>query len=406
MIEHINYRVSPQQFANKCIVNTKIFETVSNLIEGYEEISAHDLIALAVLAEAVVFNERLIVEDGVIFDYETEDTEFGLSGGAVEILATLTRGKAVESVTPESAANQIYTEAVVLAMPGAEPIRTSMIHESYIVIETDPEKYQSIPVDRLTEYKWKSLLDKTYDPNYLTALDKYGYNDERYVDFRPPWKLLADCHGIPYISDAFYTVRDVNIKYPTNIGVELYTKIVELHEAYFKKIQNYLGPTYVYIPPILSLVLELCKTPDDIPIALMSLRHKYTSLRKKCTTLETDLRQAKSIQDQIEIIRDIDIAYNAIASKVSTPDRRLILRLFDVVKEIDPLHMSIEALNQANELILEQDGVLKIPGYYNFWKATTQVEQGLPLLKRVFKNQVTPKLLSDMNKLVRSTEKM
>jgi hypothetical protein len=402
---NINYRSDPRLFSNKCILNMGMLETVVDLIEGNEPVNAHHLVVLAILAESVVLNESVILEDDVVFDSDVLRDSWGFNTGTVDLVNVLESGGAIEPVGGESAGNTIYSEGSVLGHPGAEPIRVSLIHGSHVVIEWDENKYAATPIDKMPLRNWHKFAREVWENSYFQALAKYGYDrTDRYGEFRLPWKLLADCHGIPYISDAFYTARDVNTKYPTNIGIELYRKLEQLHTTYFKKISRFLGPTYVYIPPILSLILKECKSPEDIPPALVSLRAKHKSFRSKCTSLEIELRQAKKLQDQIEIIRDIETAYEAIATKVATPNRRLLLRLFDVVKEVDPLHMSIETLNQAKEYLLEEDGVLKIPGYYNLWKATTQVEQGLPLLKRIFGTAVRPELLADMNDLVKTVK--
>ena len=63
--------------------------------------------------------------------------------------------------------------------------------------------------------------------------------------------------------------------------------------------------------------------------------------------------------------------------------------------------MGTTALDQAKEYLVEEQGLLKMPGYYDLWKASVEVEQGLPLLQRVFGSQLTPRLLEDMDRLMK-----
>ena len=93
------------------------------------------------------------------------------------------------------------------------------------------------------------------------------------------------------------------------------------------------------------------------------------------------------------------------AGKIKEPKKRILLRLFDVLKALDPISMGSAALDELKDIALERQGLLQVKGYYNLWEAMIDAEQGLPHLKRVFKKQVTPRLLTEMRKLSRSMAK-
>ena len=63
-VTHINYRLEPKKFSNRAMLDRDILSQVGGLAQG-DSIEAETLIALAVLAETVVFNEKIIITDDI-----------------------------------------------------------------------------------------------------------------------------------------------------------------------------------------------------------------------------------------------------------------------------------------------------------------------------------------------------
>lgn len=236
----------------------------------------------------------------------------------------------------------------------------------------------------------------------LGTLKQYGLKGHETILDTKQSKLiymLADCHGVPYCSDIYYGVRDCGEKLPTNIGMDLYRKIEEMHEEWFNKIRNYLGPTYYRLPSALALVLSKCKRYQDIPDALVSTREQFSSLRERCTLLEIDLRTAKTIEKQIKIILEIESCREAVAKQALVNKPRISNRLFDILKHIDPIKMATEAIDQAKEYDLEREALIKIPSYFDLWSTSLDVEQALPQIQRLFGDTNASDILHRFTKL-------
>ena len=58
------------------------------------------------------------------------------------------------------------------------------------------------------------------------------------------------------------------------------------YKEYFSKISKYLGPTYIRIPSLLSMVLQNSKSIDDIPKVTMQIRDYFSKFNMEVTELE------------------------------------------------------------------------------------------------------------------------
>ena len=69
-------------------------------------------------------------------------------------------------------------------------------------------------------------------------------------------------------------------------------------------------------------------------------------------------------------------------------------------------------LSGLREMRIEEKGLMLIPGYYDLWKATEEVEQALPQLKCLFGKQLSDTffdellLRSNLNKIIVKRGKM
>jgi len=411
-IQEINYLSEPKKFSNRCLVNIGMIDHFCLLFDG-EYFEAEDLINLSILVQAIVFNESLIVVDdlGVV---ESGENYPHLASSTSRFLKLLEDDNIIDLRGIGNTGNDLMFEACLLSFPFEEPVKIFFMHDSNILIQRN-QKWENYDLAYLVQgyrnpkiklqgdvqnLSDEEIILSKWDKSFKEAYEKFSIGKFTVLSSFP-WKLLSHCHGIPYISDNFYTLKEIKSEAPTNIGHELYRKLEELHKSYFREVRKYLGPTYVYLPPLISILLQECNTIDDIPNKLIQLRKEYNNFRKKCTDLEIELRNAKNMKSQFEIIKEIETSYNSLKTKAGKPNYRLIMRLFDIVKKIDPIQMGIETLSQIKDVIIEEEGLIKIPGYYNLWQASLEAEQGYPLIKRVFGSQLSPDFFVDMNNLMR-----
>jgi len=65
--------------------------------------------------------------------------------------------------------------------------------------------------------------------------------------------------------------------------------------------------------------------------------------------------------------------------------------------------MGLKLLDLAKSYDVERQALLKLPGYYDLYKATLEIEQGVPLLKRLFGRDVSPHFAADLESMYLAT---
>lgn len=404
-IHNINYLVDPEKFSNRIVVNLSFIESLAEKLFEDEDskINTRDILDLASLVESIVLNEQLILEDDLVISGKDEFNS--RTSATQKFLYSLDKDGVIDPACGDSAGHILYEEGSEIGTPRSD-IKIKLVHDSHVIWErveiNDPELEDD---EFFTPWEERAL--KSFDPKYMAAIEKYQLSElplnyfDRYDEFyfggepSPPWLLLTRCHGIPYLSDSFYTLRDVNLQYPTNIGIELYQKLEQLHRRYFQEIRKFLGPTYIRIPSILSIVLQKCNQLEDIPESILSTREQFAKFRNRCTQLELEMRTAKKIKNQYRIIKEIESSYKSIETKFEKQKTRLLNRMFTVVKNIDPIKMFGGLIDEANKYDIEEQGLVQFSGYYDLWKASEDVEQAFPLLDRIFSYRLDKNIVRD-----------
>ena len=173
----------------------------------------------------------------------------------------------------------------------------------------------------------------------------------------------------------------------------------EYYKTYFEKISEYLGPTYVRIPTLLILVLQECRSIEEIPLVTAQLKDRFADFVLNTTMLEIQLRTAPTIYEQIQIFKEIEDCYNTIVKKYNTNKKRIQNRVLDIAQNLDIKTMITNGIEEIRNWNIEQNGLLLIPGYDNMWEASEEVKQSLPLLKRLFGKQINDDFLLDLYKI-------
>lgn len=398
-METPSYRTRAELFANKILMNKYFLWDIGELTEEKRQITASDILKITAFAEAVAFNENLLFTNGPDINDFADDLDDELPISAKDIVRALVASDVLDD---SSTLTLLRNEFLKLCSDDTEfeIILDPVYGKLYRLVDGRVVSSVKALFKARGEDNRKILAQRAmnrWKKEQAEAIIRHGYlNKKQYDNITSVWMFLADVHGIPYITDEYYVVRDVQLRHPTNIGLDLFKRLEKIHREYFENIRNYLGPSYAYIPPILTLVLENCKSISDLPRAILSVRGEFQDFRSRCTKLEIELRNARTYFEQVEIIKEIELVYEGVSRKVREPNRRILNRVFDIVKEIDPADMGAKALEQARDLFDERNGIIQIKGYYDIWTSLTKVKQNDLLLERVFGKREAERIMTEM----------
>jgi hypothetical protein len=371
----MNYYDNAKELSNASVVDLYVLDELAEKIDYQDPITPVDIINLARLVESFVLSNEVVIRDQevVIPDAELFDFDFSFT----------------EKWIKEFSDNHVIKFGTECA--------SSVLSNEFVMFD----KRASRIARELDDWMQKPKL--YFDDEIHNIIPEFNDFEDSTLRVREReiatniWDTMTSFYGVPFLCEDI-TKTSHHAKKVTNISFDLYQKIEEYYSDYFKEISKYLGPTYIRIPFLLSLVLNECSSLDDLPSATMYIRDRFSEFNMETTELEYQLRTTKTIYEQAKILKTIEDSYNNIASKYKSNKTRIQSRIFDVVQSFDLKDMASTIIKDVRKIHVEENGLLLIPGYYDIWRAVEDIEQAFPQLKRVFGKQLSDTFFDDFLK--------
>jgi len=170
--------------------------------------------------------------------------------------------------------------------------------------------------DLAPDIKRKFGYDYSWTYHYYKEVEIYskfakrtriGFNDNVFMQ---PFIVLNFSPSKNFI-DIFYN----NLKHVRNQEIEQ-----------FLELQN----PYIYLlPPLTAILLQRCKTLEDLPDELIKLREEFQHLRKALTEFQKRFEEASTIKEKIEVKKEFQESINLFVRKVRKPKKRIIKTIMD-----------------------------------------------------------------------------
>lgn len=371
----MNYYDNAKELSNASVVDLYVLDELAEKIDYQDPITPVDIINLARLVESFVLSNEVVIRDQevVIPDAELFDFDFSFTKKWIK----------------EFSDNHVIKFGTECA--------SSVLSNEFVMFD----KRASRIARELDDWMQKPKL--YFDDEIHNIIPEFNDFEDSTLRVREReiatniWDTMTSFYGVPFLCEDI-TKTSHHAKKVTNISFDLYQKIEEYYSDYFKEISKYLGPTYIRIPFLLSLVLNECSSLDDLPSATMYIRDRFSEFNMETTELEYQLRTTKTIYEQAKILKTIEDSYNNIASKYKSNKTRIQSRIFDVVQSFDLKDMASTIIKDVRKIHVEENGLLLIPGYYDIWRAVEDIEQAFPQLKRVFGKQLSDTFFDDFLK--------
>lgn len=350
--------------SNVSMVDINLIDSIAEIIDDETKVTPKHIIDLSRLIESFVLHQEIVIKDSIwvldsgnnCFDYPFTEQWIKLfeHGGIIR--------------DSENSAFNALTN----------------IYPKYVTSQDLPEYGGDDYDDIMTEELFDEYLLKSSENNTLT------------------WRVITNTLGIPFLSsDLDSEIKDSQRR---TISQEMYRKMENYHKPFLEEMSELIGPTYVSMPTLLSLVLQECNSVADIPTVTMQIRDSLSEYVHTTTMLEYDLRTSKNIKDMRTILQDMKTCYEAITRQFSrTPQkRRIITRIISLMQAVIQVFRNpVDLIKSIKEWSDEEDAILLIPGYYDLWNASTEVEQARPTLERLFGNQIDIIFLRDLDAMNR-----
>jgi hypothetical protein len=156
-----------------------------------------------------------------------------------------------------------------------------------------------------------------------------------------------------------------------------------------KPLQSMMQSRLVPIPPLTALLLDRCKTADDIPSELSALRTRFSSARAELLKYELRLASANTLGDQFDAIRDIERAQLRIAEVVAREDRwgitkSLVRHAWDIAKQGSLFKAATSLVDLSLDPLLNRPSRRLATHFVDIQRQLREVNGYFGLLERVF----------------------
>jgi len=136
-----------------------------------------------------------------------------------------------------------------------------------------------------------------------------GAYDASMASLRTMYYVFASEHyRLPYLASA--SVQGVQRRFPNyfqpSVKEKLYEQLASALRAAVETVAHEFDGFIVFVPPFSAIVFHRASTPTSIPSETLALREEYKELRSKLRGLEFDRLEARSLNDRLKVLRQIE----------------------------------------------------------------------------------------------------
>ena len=83
------------------------------------------------------------------------------------------------------------------------------------------------------------------------------------------------------------------------------------------------------LPPLTTILLQRCRTLEDLPTELIKLRAEFENLRESLTKYQKSYEEAATIKDKLELKREFQNSVDLLMQKVTRGKKRIMKTIID-----------------------------------------------------------------------------
>lgn len=175
------------------------------------------------------------------------------------------------------------------------------------------------------------------------------------------------------------------------ISLDLYRKMADVYNVNTEEILKHCGYSRLPLPPLTTILLSRCRSKEEIPFRLKELRDEFSSLREVCRLHEIRLNNTLTLREQFEVIKEYEEFWESFSKRYKNRSTRLIFRIWDIVKEANPLKYFTKSVDNLIEWDQERVILNRFKGLLDMWNLTLQapsIQNQLSDVERLFGSAV------------------
>lgn len=170
-----------------------------------------------------------------------------------------------------------------------------------------------------------------------------------------------------------------------DLSRSFYNEVALIHKLRLNQLERFSKSYFIYIPPLLSILLQRCKKREHLPEQLLKLRNEFSDLRREMAIYEDELQKHSKLKDKLDIIEDMEESRKKLVEKISGSKKTSIIRrIWSVVKDKSLWTM----FTKLADIVLQWDEnrllISRVSRFVDIYNLSLEIEEYDKLLVKIF----------------------
>jgi hypothetical protein len=121
----------------------------------------------------------------------------------------------------------------------------------------------------------------------------------------------------------------LNFQHSENFIDIFYNRLKDVRDKQIMEFLELEQPWIYSLPPLTAILLQRCKTLEDIPTELIKIRDEFKDLRSSLTKYEENYAEAVTLKDKLELKREFENSIKLFMRKVTGGRKRIMKTIID-----------------------------------------------------------------------------
>jgi len=125
-----------------------------------------------------------------------------------------------------------------------------------------------------------------------------------------------------------------NFQHSENFIDIFYRQLKETRDKQITELLDLEQPWIYSLPPLTTILLQRCRTLEDLPAELIKLRGEFKNLRESLTKYQKSYEEAVTIKGKLELKREFQNSIDRLMRKVTRGKRRIMKTIIDFAVDL------------------------------------------------------------------------
>jgi hypothetical protein len=183
----------------------------------------------------------------------------------------------------------------------------------------------------------------------------------------------------------------LNFQHSENFIDIFYKQLKEVRDKQITELLDLEQPWIYNLPPLTTILLQRCRTLEDLPTELINLRAEFKNLRESLTKYQKSYEEAATIKDKLELKREFQNSIDLLMQKVTRGKRRIMKTIIDfAVDQSDSMIRkdfvgpTKTALGKLVEYVYDRRLYPWVNSFLHMYDESISIESDLNLYKKIF----------------------